>query len=75
MYVQPAARGLGAAHKLLSLLESTALVRGCRQLYLETGPYQPEALAFYAKQGYQRCAAFGDYRDHPLSVFMAKTLG
>ncbi|SEK38296.1 putative acetyltransferase [Atopomonas hussainii] len=75
MYVQPAARGLGAAHKLLGLLENSAQARGCTQLYLETGPYQPEALAFYAKQGYQRCAAFGDYREHPLSVFMAKTLG
>lgn len=41
---------------------------------LETGPYQPEALAFYAKHGYARRGPFGSYPEHPLSVFMGKSL-
>jgi putative acetyltransferase len=40
----------------------------------ETGPYQAEALAFYAKQGYERCGPFGAYPEHPLSVFMCRHL-
>jgi putative acetyltransferase len=47
---------------------------GCEELLLETGPYQPEALAFYSKQGYTRRGPFGAYPDHPLSVFMGKHL-
>ena len=74
MYVQPAARGQGIARQLLLALEGAARAEGCRLLQLETGPLQPEALAFYASLGFARCAAFGDYPDHPLSVFMRKTL-
>jgi len=72
MYVRPELRGQGAARQLLDALESAALAQGCRTLMLETGPYQAEALAFYARQGYARCGPFGDYPDHPLSVFMCK---
>jgi putative acetyltransferase len=72
MYVQPQARGQGAAQKIIETLESLAYSKGCRTLMLEMGPYQGEALAFYAKQDYERCAAFGDYPEHPLSVFMCK---
>ncbi len=41
---------------------------------LESGPYQPQAIAFYKKMGYFQCGPFGDYPEHPLSVFMGKTL-
>lgn len=74
MYVRPEARGTGAAAGLLHALEAAAAARGCPQLMLETGPYQPEALAFYARQGFERCGPFGGYPDHPLSVFMGKAL-
>lgn len=74
VYLRPEARGTGVAGQLLERLEAAAWSRGCRVLALETGPSQPEALAFYARQGYERCAAFGDYPDHPLSVFMRKVL-
>ncbi len=74
MFVSPPARGQGVAGRLLALLERAAAVRGCRVLRLETGPYQPEALALYARHGFQRCGPFGDYRDDPLSVFMEKHL-
>jgi putative acetyltransferase len=74
MYVRPEARGNGAARQITDTLESAASARGCQTLMLETGPYQPEALAFYARQGYTRCGPFGDYPDHPLSVFLRKDL-
>jgi putative acetyltransferase len=72
MYVRPQARGRGVARRLWRILEAAAHADGCRKLMLETGPYQPEALAFYARQGFVRCGPFGEYPDHPLSVFMSK---
>ena len=74
MYVRPESRGQGVAQQVLKELESHASRMGCQTLLLETGPYQPEALAFYKKQGYERRGAFGAYPEHPLSVFMSKAL-
>jgi GNAT superfamily N-acetyltransferase len=74
MYVRPAHRGQSLAKKLLTMLESAAKKAACHRLKLETGPYQPEALALYAMFGYERCGPFGDYTNDPLSVFMQKTL-
>lgn len=74
MYVTPESRGRGVARQLLEQLESAAIERGCRELRLETGPYQPEALGLYARCGYARCGRFGGYADDPLSVFMHKAL-
>lgn len=72
MYVSPPARGSGAASAIIQALEAASLSRGCNVLMLETGPYQAEALAFYAKHGYVECGPFGDYPAHPLSVFLSK---
>jgi len=72
MYVSPRARGQGVAKKLLALLESRAISASCKLLTLETGPYQPEALALYSSVGYEQRGPFGDYKDDPLSVFMQK---
>lgn len=72
MYVRPAGRGRGLANKLLDLLESEAVKRGCTRFALETGPDNPEALALYAKRGYTVRGPYGEYRDDPLSVFMEK---
>lgn len=74
MYVRPSHRAQGVAACLLAHLEAQSRPRGCTQLQLETGPRQPEALAFYRRHGFQACAAFGDYPEHPLSVFMCKRL-
>lgn len=41
---------------------------------LETGVYQPEALALYGRAGYVERGPFGDYVADPLSVFMEKEL-
>jgi putative acetyltransferase len=67
-------RGQGVARSVLVGLEAASLMAGCEELLLETGPYQPEALAFYSKQRYTKRGPFGAYPDHPLSVFMAKRL-
>lgn len=72
IYIHPRSRGQGVAKKLLALLESRAIGTGCKLLKLETGPYQPEALALYASAGYERRGPFGDYTNDPLSVFMQK---
>ncbi len=74
MFVSPCHRGQGVAAKVLAQLEVEAVKRGCCLVQLETGPFQPEALAFYAKHGFKVCGAFGDYPEHPLSVFMEKSL-
>lgn len=72
MFVHPAARGQGVAQRLLGMLETEALARGCRQFMLETGPSQPEAIGLYERLGYRVRGPYGDYRDDPLSVFMEK---
>ena len=74
LFVSPEASGQGVAQQLIATLETSAYQSGCRTLMLETGPYQPDAIAFYRKQGYGTCGPFGDYPDHPLSVFMSKYL-
>lgn len=74
MYVSPQMRGQGVARSIIQALEASASRAGYRVLMLETGPYQSAALAFYAQQGYVRCGPFGSYPEHPLSVFMTKTL-
>ena len=72
MYVKQESRGRGVARDILALLEASAIEAGRIAFKLETGPYQPEALAFYARNGYERCGRYGDYREDPNSVFMAK---
>ena|ERR1039458_10052530 len=74
MYVHPESRGRGIARQILEVLESAAHLRGCQELMLETGPYQPAALAFYERSGYRLRRPFGAYTDDPLSVFMQKSL-
>ncbi len=74
MYVHPHSRGQGLARQVLVLLEAKAAELHCMTLMLETGPRQPEALAFYASLGYARRPPYGDYWDDPNSVFMAKQI-
>jgi putative acetyltransferase len=74
MYVRPEQRGRGLARQVLETLEAAAAQAGCRMLKLESGPSQPEALALYARCGYETCGKYGDYTDDPLSVFMQKRI-
>jgi GNAT superfamily N-acetyltransferase len=61
MYVVPQARGRGLSKVILAALEDEARSRGWTTLRLETGPKQPEAVALYARAGYQPIGAFGHY--------------
>jgi putative acetyltransferase len=75
IFVSPAARGLGLGRRIVAHLEATARAQGLSLMRLETGPYQPEALALFAASGFVNCGPFGDYpTDDPLSVFMEKRI-
>ena len=74
MFVDPDARGLKVASKLIDALETTAAEKKLQAVRLETGIYQPEAIALYRKYGYGEIEAFGSYLPDPLSLFMEKRL-
>ena len=63
MFTRPTARRKGVAAALLQRLEGEARGAGHSVLRLETGMYQDEAIGFYERAGFERCAAFGDYLD------------
>jgi putative acetyltransferase len=63
MYTRPEARRQGVATALLRRLELEAAGAGHSLLRLETGRYQAEAVAFYEREGFERCDAFGAYAD------------
>lgn len=80
MYVREPVRGRGVAPAILARLEAAVCEAGLRVLRLETGTNQLAALRFYEREGFRRCAAFGDYAAMPpqavaTSVFMEKPLG
>ena len=76
MYVRNEYRGLGLAKQLLAHLEKVAKERNAGLMRLETGIYQPEAIALYEKCGYYRIPPFGSYPpDDPLSLCYEKRLG
>jgi putative acetyltransferase len=75
IFVSPAARGLGLGRRIIAHLEATTRAAGLALMRLETGPYQPEALALFAASGFATRGHFGDYpTDDPLSIFMEKNL-
>ena len=75
IYVSPKARGLGLGKHILNTLEAETRKLGLPLMRLETGVYQPEALALFERSGFTRCGPFADYpTDDPLSVFMEKRL-
>jgi putative acetyltransferase len=63
MFTRPTARRQGVALAVLQHLEAEAKQAGHSVLRLETGMYQPEAIAFYERVGFEHCDAFGDYLD------------
>ena len=74
MYVRPAHRGLGLGKLMLNRLAEYARERQVSLLRLETGIYQAEAIGLYERYGFQRRPPFGEYREHPLSVYFEKSL-
>ncbi len=74
MYVEPAFRRRGLAALVLAELERSAAAAGHRQLVLNSGDRQPEALALYDRAGYVPVAGYGVYADSPDAVFLGKEL-
>ena len=80
MYVRDAARRQGVAGAILARLEAEARNAGLSWLRLETGDNQIAAMQLYARAGFRRCAAFGDYaamapQSIVTSVFFEKRIG
>lgn len=74
LFVTPSARGTGAARALMAQLEATSRTLGHTHVMLETGDKLQGAVALYTDLGYVKRGPFGDYKDHPASLFMSKTL-
>lgn len=74
MFVDPEARGLKVASKLMNALEGLAGEKQLTAVQLETGIYQPEAIGLYRKYGYIEIEPFGSYLPDPLSLFMEKRI-
>jgi len=74
MFVDPTARGSGVAVAVLRALEEEARGLGARRVVLETGTRQPDAIRFYAREGYDEVALFGAYVCSAESVCYAREL-
>lgn len=70
MFVDPAARGKGAADALITHIMTCARDIGLTILRLETGEPLTAAIKLYEKRGFSRRGPFGDYAEHPDSTFM-----
>jgi len=75
LYVSGKGRGKGTARALMAALEADAQAQGLAVMRLETGPVLAPAIALYRSLGYLERGRFGDYADHPASLFMEKQLG
>ena len=74
MFTVAAVRNRGVARAVLAELERTAAAAGIREMVLETGSVQPEAIALYQSTGYDRIDGFGYYAGAPLSRAFGKRL-
>ncbi|HEY1131052.1 MAG TPA: GNAT family N-acetyltransferase [Roseateles sp.] len=74
LFVLESLRGRGIAKLLMARLEGEVLARGVHLVRLETGIYQPEAIALYQRLGYVAREPFGEYAVDPLSVFFERVL-
>ncbi|MBM3116104.1 GNAT family N-acetyltransferase [Jeongeupia naejangsanensis] len=66
----------GVAQAILDTALAEATRRGYARVSLETGssPAFGAAQALYARNGFIRCSAFGDYLANDFSVFMTRAL-
>lgn len=59
---------------MLDALEAIAAASGYRAIRLETGVYQPEAIALYESAGYQPIPCYNEYLADPRSRCFEKAL-
>ena len=74
MYVGEAFRRRGLGRVVLEALEEAARRLGYRTVRLETGTFQPEAIAFYEANGYRRIDCYDQWSGYRLSVCYEKSL-
>ena len=74
LYVAPGHRRRGIAQVVLDALERSAARAGHLSVVLNTGDRQPEALAFYERNGYGPVPGYGVYACAPGAVFLGKDL-
>jgi GNAT superfamily N-acetyltransferase len=74
MFVRQDYRGRGFARAMLAALERIATARGYRTIRLETGEYQPEAIALYQSAGYHPIPCYGEYAFDSRSRYFEKSL-
>lgn len=74
MYVMPEYRKKGIASRVLSELEKWAGELSYSKCILETGKFQPEAIALYKKNGYNLIPNYGQYAGVENSVCFEKRL-
>ncbi|MCW2584533.1 MAG: gcn5-related n-acetyltransferase [Frankiales bacterium] len=74
MYAAPEVRGGGLARRVLRALLEHAGSVGLREVWLETGTLQPEAIALYESEGFAPIPRYGYFKDEPLSLCYARRL-
>ena len=74
MFVRPIHRGKGLGKAILNHLASYVGAQQIGVLRLETGIYQEEAIGLYEAWGFKRRSPFGEYKEHPLSLYFEKRL-
>ncbi|WP_414897481.1 GNAT family N-acetyltransferase [Rhodovulum sp. YEN HP10] len=76
MHTAAACRGQGVGAALLAAIQTEALKRDYRALWLETGTAAAfaAARALYEGQGFEPCGPFGTYRIDPHSAYYTKRL-
>ncbi|TQN41816.1 acetyltransferase (GNAT) family protein [Blastococcus colisei] len=74
VYVEPAFRRRGVARLVVAALEEGAAAAGHRQVVLNSGREQPEALTLYAALGYRPVPGYGVYACAPDAVFLGRSL-
>jgi GNAT superfamily N-acetyltransferase len=65
MYVDPTVRRRRVGARLLAFLEERARAAGYREMWLETGIEQPDAISLYVGAGYRPRPAYGEFKDDP----------
>ncbi len=74
IYTLPESRGMGVATRILAELEQWATAFRYKTCVLETGKRQPEAIALYEKNGYNRIPNYGQYAGVDNSICFEKVL-